>query len=325
MAQTPWWSNLVAIVLTATVSILGTMYAMKPAVPGVSRVPSLGALVKDTITYIPHILLLFGVLADMFSTTFGVYSIPSLVGLLSVFVNWVFKYFWTGVFDLFGKIAELIASRPGQVAPEPPAQVAGARFFEDYDGCSIQGFKWAESKYAPQTLVVTATVFSYYMFDLIYNQGPKSAVGVIVVFSVLYIIQMLIVGDCNTEDPDQPNKYLKGIMAFTEGLLFGGSSYAIVQAFAPMRLPSSMVYPFPRVSASDLKPGPDGSLVDDQGRRYIILPNGQAVPDFSDPESRTEFAKLLSQSYGSVSVPSTCPTTPAAPAVASDTGGTAMG
>jgi hypothetical protein len=308
-SETPWWSNLVAIVLTAAVSILGTMYALKPAAPGMSRVPTMGALVKDTITYIPHILLLFGVLADMFSTTFGVYSIPSLVGLLSVFANWIFKYFWMGVFDLFAKIAELVASRPGQdVSAPPPMQMTGGRFFEEYDGCSIQGFKWAESKYAPQTLVVTATVFSYYMFDLIYNQGAKSAVGVIVVFGVFYIMQMLIVGDCNTEDPDQPNKYLKGIMALAEGLLFGGSSYAIVQGAAPSRLPTSMVNPFPRVSQSDLKPGPDGSLVDDEGRPYTVLPNGQVVPDLCNPESRSEFGKLLSQSFGAVSPPSTCPT-----------------
>ena len=46
---------------------MGTVYALGsgPKTPGAPA--GVASLVGDTITYIPHILLLFGVLADMFT------------------------------------------------------------------------------------------------------------------------------------------------------------------------------------------------------------------------------------------------------------------
>jgi hypothetical protein len=86
-AEVPWWSNLVAILGTAVVSVLGTVYFIKGATgPAVKGPPGIGALLKETMLYLPHIMLLFGILADMF-TLQGVYSIPSLLGLLAMPVS----------------------------------------------------------------------------------------------------------------------------------------------------------------------------------------------------------------------------------------------
>lgn len=316
-STTPWWATLVAVLLTAIVSVLGTYYALRPTPVGIPAVPSVGSFFKDTITYIPHILLLFGVLADMF-TQEGVYSIPSLVGLASIPLNFVFKYFWAGLYDLVAKASDLLATKPEIAIPQKAGvlgvQTNAGRFFKQYDGCTVQGFSALASNYAPQTLVVTATVFSYYMFDLIANRGGSFSAPTAVIFIILFLAEMFIIDDCDVpqEHPagiPPPGKYLKGLMAFTEGMLFGGSAYSVVQAYYPQRLPSSALSVFPRRSRSDLKEV-DGKLVDENGLPYIVLPNGQTQPDLSDPESRGAFAGIAASvsGTGAPATPSSCET-----------------
>jgi hypothetical protein len=324
--STPWWSNLLAVLITAIVSVLGTLYALRPRVPGAPITSSIGSFFKDTITYIPHILILFGVLADML-TYEGVYSIPSLIGLLSIVANWVMKYFWAGMEEFVGKAIEVLKWKlgkgpspdvpnprigiPGRNIIGPPTGGGLGEFFRDYDGCTVQGFGWAKSKYAPQTLVITATIFSYYMFDLIQNRGWTSAAATITMFLMFYVAQVVIIGDCDA-DPTEPGVLAKAVAAFTEGLLFGGSSYAIVQAYAPERLPTSAISPYPRRTAADLTPGPNGTMVDEDGYPYLCLPNGQCIPDLSSAEARKNFASLISSTIGSGGLPdmSDCPAAP---------------
>jgi hypothetical protein len=319
MAEAPWWSNLISILLTAAVSVLGTLYAtgnLSGRVPG-AQVPSVTGLFRDTITYIPHILLLFGILADVF-TYEGVYSIPTLIGLLSIPLNWVMKYFWTGIEDTAAKITEIVRYRavgpaaPAPPAPAPPVQAAGAigEYFRDYDGCNIQGFGWAASKYAPQTLVVTATIFSYYMFDLIANRGWTNATATILVFMIVFVGQTMVVGGCPVNGDPGPGTGLKGLAALLEGMFFGGTSYAIVQTYYPTKLPSGAISPFPRKSPKDLTMGADGTYVDENGLPYICLPNGQCVPDMSSTDSRSEFARIAAANMGTSApaVPASCST-----------------
>lgn len=310
------YSNVLSILLTAIVSVVGTIYFLKPPSPsstGVS-IPSAGGLLKDTIAYIPHILLLFGVLADMF-TYAGVYSIPSLVGLLSIPLNWVFKFFWTGIEDLIGRVVEVAAYRANPVLTSTPATVpqfgggAVGDFFKDYDGCSVQGFSGLSSKYAPQTLVVTATVFSYYIFDLINNRGWVNATGSIVMFGVIYILQSVFIGSCSTDGTgDGPAMYLRAIAALSEGLLFGGSAYGVVQAYYPTKLPTAVLSPFPPKNKKDLKQGPDGKYYDGQGNPYIVLPNGLSIPDLSSQDAKTSFANTMGNTLGTgmPAIPASC-------------------
>jgi hypothetical protein len=313
----PWWT----ILITAVVSVLATVYATRPGPKptlGTPALPSFGSLITDTLTYIPHILLLFGILADMF-TYQGVYSIPSLVGLISIPLNWLFKFFWVGMFDTLGRVADILASKPetsgGAAAPGFAGADSGSlfrrttgtststgpaksSFFKDYDGCTVQGFSWAASPYTPQTLVVTATVFSYYIFDLIMNRGWENASAAIVFFFVLFLGETAVVGDC-VVDNLQINKYLRALMAFSEGLLFGGSAYAVVQAYFPTFLPSSAIYPFPRVNVRDLKKNTAGQYVDKEGRPYIKGPNDQAIPDVSSKDGQNSWGSILGQAMGS--------------------------
>ena len=268
--------------------------------------PSIGGLALDTLVYMPHIILLFGVFADMF-TYDGVWSIPSLIGVFSIFVNFVFRYFWVGLDEIWRTATDV--AKKGASTPT----TGGALPARGYDGCSVQGFEDFRSEYAPQTLVITATVFSYYCFDLIQNRGWINSIAAVTAFVLVYIGQVAIIATTNGGSgcPPPPGRPPYGaisqsVRALAEGLLFGGTSYGIVKTYYPTRLPSSTVSPFPRKTASDLTMGPDGKMRDADGFPYVVLPNGQAVPDFGDKQSRQAFGSLASKNLGT-GVPATAP------------------
>lgn len=315
----PWWAVLISAFVFSLLGILIGVYVKLPGLGSTGiGTGGVASLLLDTMSYIPHVILLFGVLADMF-TLQGVWSIPSLVGLLSVFANYVFQYFWKGL-DEFGKTAvDMGKKAAGQgaapaPAPAPGASSGGARvIFTAYDGCTVQGLEAWNSPYAPQTFVVTATVFSYYCFDLIRNRGWVNSSAAIVAFLLTYIAEVVVV-DMNTGgvgcmvDGKGFSTMSQGFRAFFEGLFFGGVSYAVVQTYAPNRLPSSTISPFPSKSVSELSPGPDGRMYDKDGYPYVVLPNGMAVPDLSDAKARTAFGLMASKSSGTATtLGSDCP------------------
>jgi hypothetical protein len=315
--DTPWWTNLITAFVTAAISILATAYALGGigGPSGPTEIPAAAGIAIDTVTYMPHILLLFGVLADMF-TYQGVWSIPSLVGLLSIFLNYFMQYFWKGLEEIWnsGKKVATVGSTP------PPPVVGGGKkggaifppaFFKKYDGCSVQGFDGWKTPFAPQTLVVTATVFSYYVIDLIRNRGWLNALASLLMFGFFYIMQVAVLvmtGGCGSPDAQYSDMATAG-MALFEGLVFGGSAYGIVQTYYPNRLPSSVISPFPSKNAKDLKAGPDGRMYDENGYPYVVLPNGQAFPDMSTQQSRDAFAKIAGANLGTgtPAKPDSCP------------------
>ncbi len=322
----PWWAVLITAFVFSVAGIMIGIYIFKSgiSVPG-TKALSGSSVVIDTISYMPHILLLFGVLADMF-TLDGVWSIPSLIGILSIFANYVFQYFWKGIEEFFKTGKETInkglagtgAAPAAPAAAAPAAGPSGGKkhkggespiglepfkpsLFRNYTGCEVQGFGGFSPKYAPQTLVVTATVFSYYCFDLIRNRGWINSMAAIMAFLAAFVGQVAII---DMQNPDKGcgaygvSSTMGGIRAFFEGLLFGGIGYGIVQSYAPNRLPSSTISPFPRRSLSDLSPGPDGKMYDKDGLPYVVLPNGQAVPDLSNPAARAVFGDVANASAG---------------------------
>jgi len=297
--DTPWWASLIAVFFTAVVSILGTAYALGrlKGTPGASLPPAASLLV-DTLTYFPHILLLFGVLADMI-TYDGVWSIPSLVGIISIFANFLMKYFWIGIQSFVTTSKEVVVNIGRQRTTTPtPTQSAGAEqgsFFRNYDGCSVQGFEYFATEFAPQTLVVTATVFCYYIFDLVRNRGWLNSLAAILVFASVFIGQVAILSTCGNSPYSGT---LQAMMALFEGIVFGGSAYGIVQTYYPTRLPTSTISPFPRRSKDDLKLGPDGKMYDEDGYPFIVLPNGQTVPDISGKKAKDAYATLLGNNLG---------------------------
>ncbi len=332
--DTPWWASLIAVLITAIVSVVGTAYALGGIKAPEAGVPAVTGIAVDTVTYMPHILLLFGVLADMF-TYDGVWSIPSLVGLLSIFLNYFMQYFWKGLQEMFSAAknvanvgstraaaaaaaaatsAAKAAEASGEVNPfknQKGGAIAKGSFFNEYDGCSVQGFGGWATDFAPQTLVVTATVFCYYIFDLVRNRGWLNSAGAITVFTLVYLLQVGVLQMTATDGScgGPYGHYAQATMALFEGIVFGGSAYGIVQTYYPTRLPSSTVSPFPRKDKSELTMGPDGKMYDKDGYPYVILPNGQAVPDLSTQQSRNAFADIAGQNLGTgmPAKPDSCP------------------
>ena len=303
--DTPWWASLIAVFATAIISILGTAYAMGGRPPvGPASMPPAASLVIDTITYFPHILLLFGVLADML-TYDGVWSIPSLVGLISIFLNYFMKYFWLGLQSMFTTAKEVAATGSKVTGATPAIAATGgagvAGFFKNYDGCSVQGFEGFSTEFAPQTLVVTATVFCYYIFDLVRNRGWLTSLAAILIFAMVFIGQVAILATTATAGACGTGAYsgnVQALMALFEGIVFGGSAYGIVQTYYPTRLPTSTISPFPRRDKSELTMGPDGKMYDADGYPYIVLPNGQTAPDMSSAQSRQAFASIVGNALG---------------------------
>jgi len=292
----PWWATLIAMFVSAA----ATAFFMTPgsAAAGVPSGLSGTGIALDTIMYMPHIVLLFGVLGDMF-TYDGVWSIPSLVGVLSIFLNYFMQYFWKGLQEFAGK-GEKIREIGTETAPvgTTGGAVPKGSFFKSYDGCSVQGFEGWATEFAPQTLVITATVFCYYIFDIVRNRGWLNGVASILGFASVFMLQFGVLKGLGGCGDGTWGGMAQAMMALFEGIVFGGSAYGIVQTYYPERLPSSTVSPFPRRSKKDLTMGPDGLMYDSSGFPYMILPNGQAVPDMSTQQSRDAFAKIAGENLG---------------------------
>lgn len=272
----PWWGALILAILTAIVSVIATLYWVKgtrPSVPGAP--PGVGVLFTDIVTFLPHILVLFGVLADIF-TLQGVYSIPSLVGLSSIPLHYVFQFLWSGVASLIGDIYNMAMTAPEAAAVKPPmftgtATSGGA--MSAWAGCEIYGFEGLKSPYSPQGLVVTSTVFWYYLLDLLMNRNVLDSIATMLAFALFFGLQVMQLKTC---DDLAGSVAVKSVIALAEGLLIGGTGYGIVQASVPNRLPSAVLPQGP--SLSSLTQNAEGQYVDASGNVYVIGPDGRPIP-----------------------------------------------
>ena len=287
---TPWWTNLVAVLLTALVMRMAQTLTVPAGTT--ASVPSLGTLITDTALFIPHALILFGILADMF-TYQGVYSIPSLIGLLAIPLNKVLDYFWAGIASLIGKVGTL-------AGVSTAGQAGGA--VTDYKGCYVQGFEVnaLKSTYSSQTLVVTTTILMYYILDLIVNKGILAATASLVMGVVLVLAQASSMTSSGCFD--QTGLAVGILTSVANGSIIGGISFGIVEGYFPERLPSNAISPVPRVSVSDLKVGDNGKLVDSSGKAWSLLPDGTPIPDMCGDISMSDV-----DSTGRRATPGSCP------------------
>lgn len=266
--DTPWWTNLVAVVLTVVTMLIATRAS---ASTGAESAPT-SSLIADTALFLPHALILFGILADMFRME-GVYSIASLIGLLSIFINKILDYFWAGIGAIIGKARLAVAAGTGRTEQQGGAVI-------DYKGCYVQGFEGAffKSEYTSQTLVVTSTILVYYIMDLLMNKGIASAFPSLLVGSVLFLAQA---GTMNSSGcfEDNTKATVMILTSLANGILFGGLSYGIVEAYFPSRLPSKVLPAYERVSLNDLTVNENGDLVDASGNSWLIGPGGSIIPN----------------------------------------------
>jgi hypothetical protein len=281
----PWWGALILAILTSLVSVIATIYYLRGsalAVPGAP--PGLGLIFTDAITFLPHILILFGVFADIF-TLQGAYSIPSLIGLLSIPLHYVFQFLWSGVAAFIGDIIKLIntvpaaassASTPLFSGTDTGASVGRAPVtggaMSAWNGCEVYGFQSLQSPYAPQGLVVTATIFWYYLLDLSMNRNPLDTIATALAFPLFFGLQIWQLSSC---EKFSESVAAKSAIALVEGLIIGGTGFGIIQSSIPDRLPSAVLPTVPRLSS--MTKNPDGSYTDSDGNEYVIGPDGRPI------------------------------------------------
>lgn len=303
----PWWSNLISLPVGLVVGGLLGAYAYKRAMSGTPGTGTSGGMgwLTTSLLYIPHALILFGVIADML-TYEGVYWIPSFITLvITPVMHKLFGYAWKGAFD----IVDSFSTSP---TPAPaPAMAGGAEVigsitgsFATYTGCDLQGFGWAHSAYGAQTLAIIATFFSYFVFDLSNNGKPGSTIAPTVFWAVFYISQYMLAGDCRVPGDPEVGRVWQFLLPLIEGLFVGGVSYSVVQGFYPSYLPSTAISPFPRLTPSDLRDG----KYDKDGNPWVCV-NGTCYPDMSTAESRTAFAQMAAANTGNgrAAVSANCP------------------
>jgi len=264
----PWWGALILAIVVSVVSVVATAYYMNGKLhPQASAPPGIAALFTDSITFLPHILILFGVFADIF-TLQGAYSIPSLVGLSAIPINGAMSYFWDGIASLLAGAWTIITSEP-----EVPSVAQAGGAMSGWNGCEISGFEFLSSKYAPQGLVVTATVFWYYLLDLLMNRDPLDSAVTWGAFIVFFGLQAMQLKDC----PNMQGSFvIKTFISLVEGFVVAGVGYGIVQATIPSRLPSGTLPQGPSVSS--LTKNADGTYTDVFGKTYILGPDGRPIP-----------------------------------------------
>jgi hypothetical protein len=281
----PWWGALILAILVSIVSVVGTLYYLKP--PDVKNpATGFGPLLNDSITFLPHILILFGVFADIF-TMQGAYSIPSLVGICSILINFLMKFVLDGVNVVFRDLADIVnTQRAGTAAPaaasaealltgtSSSASSGGFRggAMTAWDGCEIKGFESFKSDYAPQGLVVTATIFWYYILDLMVNRNPLDSVLTWLAFILFFGLQAMNLKDC---EKMKESFFVKTFIAFAEGFVVGGIGYGIVQTTIPTRLPSAILPQGPNITS--LTKQADGTYKDSVGNEYIVGPDGRPI------------------------------------------------
>jgi len=269
----PWWGALILAILVSIVSVVGTLYYLKP--PDVKNpATGFGPLLNDSITFLPHILILFGVFADIF-TMQGAYSIPSLVGICSILINFLMKFVLDGVNAVVGDLATLVKSRREATAAADAAPSTGGfrgGAMTAWDGCEIKGFESFKSDYAPQGLVVTATIFWYYLLDLMVNRNPLDSVLTWLAFILFFGLQAMNLKDC---EKMRESFFVKTFIAFAEGFVVGGIGYGIVQTTIPTRLPSAILPQGPNITS--LTKQADGTYKDSVGNEYIVGPDGRPI------------------------------------------------
>jgi len=216
-----WWQSIILAGLSALAGVIAVVVVQSGVGVGAAQ-PSI------LFRYIPHFLLLFGVLADAF-TYQGVYWTGTFAGVMGAVSGYGFDMILSFVMRILNSAFARAGSAP-PAAPPPPVAIppSGA-----YDGCNISG-ETKTTVAVPPTLTMTASVFWFYVIDLIDNLGWTSSLGTIVAFLTLYAIQAVSISKCMISPSTGP------VWGLIYGLLTAGAIYAIFKSSAPQYLPSSV-------------------------------------------------------------------------------------
>jgi len=211
-----WWQGLILAASSALLGVIVAIFIKQGS--GVSgETPSWAMMI---LRFVPHFLLLFGILADAF-TYEGVYWTGTAVGIASMFLGPLIG----GAFIQLGKIPGLLMQGGGR------NQRGGVG---EYPGMTLTGMDVKEG--TPETLVITASILSYYIFDLMFSVSVLDAAGAIVVAIFLFGGEAMAISKFMGDSPG-----MSVALAGIAGSIIGGGSYSALNAWAPQYLPSTVL------------------------------------------------------------------------------------
>jgi hypothetical protein len=215
-----WWQALILAIASALIGVAGAVAIKHGASTGSG--PSWAMMI---LRFVPHFLMLFGILADAF-TYEGVYWTGTMVGVVSVFAGPMIDYVGKGLVGLAAKLFS-------KGTPATGAMRGGG----EYPGCEMMS-ETAVATGSPQTLTVTASILSYYILDLVTNLSLLDAAGAIVAGVILFAGQVAAISDAAcVKDRVAMAAFMSGMY----GLIIGGISFMIIGSVAPNFLPSGVV------------------------------------------------------------------------------------
>jgi hypothetical protein len=173
--------------------------------------------------FVPHFLLLFGVLADAF-TYEGVYWTGTMAGVLSI----------PGAMALDWVSGQILGLFTRMTTPQGGQRGGGD---DGYPGCTMLDLTGEGGSGVPQTLTVTASILFYYIFDLITNLSVLDAAGAIVAALFLFGGQAAAISSCVKDGKIFQSAAFAGIY----GMIIGGTFFSIMNTWGPSYLPSTVL------------------------------------------------------------------------------------
>jgi hypothetical protein len=206
----------VAVVLTTVLSlaaIIGLGAALYNPVYRTAIMGSLGAFFFAIVNFIPFGFITFGFIADIIGQDFR-YSIASIVGLLSIVLNFMISLL-TG--------SSVISA---EVGPERPGPA----------WCMIPGLEKFENKMMPMSIVSSWAILSYYVIFAGTNRTTVQNTSIYVSIGLLSIVQLATFygSDCSMFY-EGDSRYR--IFALLLGVTCGVIGWAVVSSVYPSKVP----------------------------------------------------------------------------------------
>jgi hypothetical protein len=228
-----WWQGLILAASSALIGVVAALFILKGGGTGATKGPGWA---MQLLRFIPHFLMLFGILADAF-TYEGVYWTGTAVGVTSTIVA---PYISGGILRLITAIQE-------QLSASKSTPTTGGTIPGEYPGLKMLSMS-EEATSTPETLIVTASILSYYIFDLVTNLSVLDAAGAIVASLILFGGQMVAI----------ENGTSKAAYSGALGILIGAGCFGLFSSIAPQFLPSAAIPGSKSGNASSTGPGRKG-------------------------------------------------------------------
>jgi hypothetical protein len=245
-----WWQSLLLAFACTLAGVIGAVMATTQQLDASGA--AVGSWVNDLLKLVPHALMLFGIMADAITYN-GVYWTSTIVGLTAMPVHGQLEYILNGLGVLFEKMmAGLSGPAPGDKPGAPGFLVTpvnttarggmrGGNPLPPFTGCGIMGGAIEKEHRTAQSLVVTASIISYFFMDLWLNRGIINALGVLTLGILLMGGQAMVISDCFKGFKPEKSLTAGVLYAMVFGVIIGGSYYAFFQSFYPMYLPSTVI------------------------------------------------------------------------------------